>query len=212
MPNQTEAPVPRLTPKGQATRERIVRAAADHIFEHGVGGTSIEDVRKAVGVSGSQMTHYFQDKRSLVRAVIAYQAESILEFHRAPELGQLDTFAALETWADMSVAGQMQRNCTGGCILGSLAGELAETDACFRDDLADGFDRWENLLSDGLRTMRDRGDLRPDADPDELALVLLAAHQGGLLLTQTKRDVAPLSAALTGALYYVRSFATAAPD
>ena len=56
----------RLTKKGRATKERIVSAAADLIFEYGVAGTSIEDVRRAAGVSGSQMAHYFHDKRRLV--------------------------------------------------------------------------------------------------------------------------------------------------
>jgi quinol monooxygenase YgiN len=39
--------------------------------------------------------------------------------------------------------------------------------------------------------MRDRGDLLPAADPDSLAPALLAAMQGGMLLTQTLRDTAP---------------------
>ena len=37
---------------------------------------------------------------------------------------------------------------------------------------------------------------RPDTHPDTLALALLAALQGGLLLTQVKRDAKPLEAAL----------------
>ena len=44
--------------------------------------------------------------------------------------------------------------------------------------------------------MHARGGLTPDTDPDTLALALLAALQGGLLLTQVKRDTQPLEAAL----------------
>ena len=87
--------MPRLTAKGRATRERILQTAADLILQHGVTSTSIEDVRAAAGVSGSQMTHYFQDKRHLVKDVIAWQAQSVLSQHRAPELGELDSFTAL---------------------------------------------------------------------------------------------------------------------
>src|SRR5258707_276771 len=68
----------RLTRKGQATKERITKIAADLIFDRGVAGTSIDDVRKAAEVSGSQMTHYFADKRSLVRAVAALQGGVLL--------------------------------------------------------------------------------------------------------------------------------------
>ena len=197
-----------LTPKGRATKERIVKAAADLIFRRGVAGTSIDDVRKAAGVSGSQMTHYFQDKRSLVRAVIAWQADTVIGLHQQPALGRLDSFEALDLWADLNIARQRELNCEGGCSFGSLAGELAETAAETRADLAVGFTRWETLFRDGLQAMRDRGDLRPGADPGLLAAGLLAALQGGMLLTQTTRDVRHVEAALKAAVDHVRSYAT----
>ena len=111
----------RLTPKGRATRERIVKVAADLIFRQGVAGTSIDDVRKAADVSGSQMTHYFQDKRSLVQAVIAWRAANVIALHQHPSLGELDSFEALEIWAELNVILQQKANCQGGCGLGSLA-------------------------------------------------------------------------------------------
>jgi AcrR family transcriptional regulator len=198
---------PRLTPKGRATRERIIQAAAGLMFRQGVAGTSIDDVRQAAGVSGSQMTHYFQDKRSLVRAVITWQADAVIGLHQQPALGRLDSFRALELWADLNIARQRELNCEGGCSFGSLAGELAEADAQTRADLAAGFTRWETLFRDGLQAMRDRGDLRPGADPAELAAGLLAALQGGMLLTQTTRDIRHLQAALKTALDHIRSYA-----
>jgi AcrR family transcriptional regulator len=200
----------RLTPKGRATRERIVEAAADLMFRQGVAGTSIDDVRKATGVSGSQMTHYFRDKRSLVRAVIAWQADSVIVLHQQPALGKLDTFEALDLWAELNIARQRELHCQGGCSFGSLAGELVETDAETRADLAAGFTRWEALFRDGLQAMRDRGDLRPDADPAQLAAGLLASLQGGTLLTQTTREIRHLEAALKTALDHIRSYATSA--
>ncbi len=196
-----------LTRKGLATRARIVETAADLMFERGVAGTSIDDVRRAAKVSGSQMTHYFRDKRSLVQAVIGYRLDGVLSFHRRPELGRLDSFEALRSWADLNVAKLLEQNLEGGCSFGSLAGELAESNARVRADLAAGYDQWAELLRAGLARMRRRGELRADAKPDVLASVLLAAHQGGSLLSQTKRDIKPLRDALNGALEYVHSFA-----
>ena len=73
---------PRLTPKGARTRARIVEEAAALIHERGVAGTTLEDVKVAAEVSGSQMYHYFPDKNELVQAVIDYQAESIVNRNR----------------------------------------------------------------------------------------------------------------------------------
>jgi TetR/AcrR family transcriptional regulator, transcriptional repressor for nem operon len=206
-----DAEVTRLTAKGRATKERIVATAAELMFRQGVAGTSIDDVRRAAGVSGSQMTHYFQDKHSLVRAVIAWQADTVIGRHQQPALGRLDSFEALDLWAELNIAGQRATDCAGGCSFGSLAGELAETDAETRADLAAGFDRWEALFRDGLQAMQDRGDLGPDADPGELAAGLLAALQGGMLLTQTTRNIRHVEAALKTALDHVRSYAPSVP-
>jgi hypothetical protein len=48
--------------------------------------------------------------------------------------------------------------------------------------------------------MRDAGRLAAHADPDALALALLGALQGGLLLTQLQRDIRPLETSLDAVL------------
>jgi TetR/AcrR family transcriptional repressor of nem operon len=187
--------IPRLTRKGEQTRERIVGAAAGLIFERGVAGTSIEDVKEAAGVSSSQLYHYFADKQALIHAVIAHQSEAIIAAQE-PLLGKLDSLDALRAWRDQAVAIEKQLQCKGGCPIGTLAGELAEADPEARADIAEGFARWEEQIAQGIEAMHARGELPKKIDPDRLALALLAAHQGGLILTQVRRDPAPLEAAL----------------
>jgi TetR/AcrR family transcriptional repressor of nem operon len=68
--------------------------------------------------------------------------------------------------------------------------------------------RWEEPIRAGLRPMRDRGALSPEADPGQLALALLAAVQGGLALTRTRRDPRALAVALDTVLAYIHTFAT----
>jgi TetR/AcrR family transcriptional repressor of nem operon len=190
----------RLTAKGRATRQRIVEVAAELIYLHGVQGTNNDLVRRTAGISGSQLSHYFPDKQSLVRAVIDWRAGSILP------TGDLDSLPALRAWADALVGSP--ELVTGGCTVGSLASEVLKNNVELRDHIAAGFDRWRAVFSDGLCAMRDRGELRGDADPDQLAYALAAAFQGGVLLAQAARDMAPLRAALDSALAYVHSFAT----
>jgi TetR/AcrR family transcriptional regulator, transcriptional repressor for nem operon len=187
----------RLTHKGQETRQRIVDAAADLIFEQGVTHTTIEDVRAAADVSSSQLYHYFDDKPTLVRAVIEHQTDAIVG---GQETFDLSTLRGLRAWRDWVVEHQRKLNCSGGCPIGSLGSELAETDPEARAQVSDGFKRWEITIRDGLRKMHAQGRFTPEADPDTLALALLAALQGGLLLTQIQRDTRPLEAALDAML------------
>jgi hypothetical protein len=51
--------------------------------------------------------------------------------------------------------------------------------------------------------MQERGELGPEADPDALAYALLAAAQGGYLLTQAHRDARGLQAALGAAIDHI---------
>jgi TetR/AcrR family transcriptional regulator, transcriptional repressor for nem operon len=194
----------RLTRKGQATRDRIVEAAAGLMFRQGVAGTTTEQVQAAAGVSASQIFHYFADKRALVRAVIAYQTEAVLTAQQ-PLLARLDSMEALRAWADQFVSIEEQLKYEGGCPLGSLGSELAETDAAARHDVERGFARWEEAIRDGLRAMYARGDLRRSADPDALALALLTALQGGLLMTKIRRDPAPLRTVLDVVLAHIEN-------
>jgi TetR/AcrR family transcriptional regulator, transcriptional repressor for nem operon len=197
----------RLTRKGRATRARIIDVAARLMFERGVGGTSIDEVRGAAAVSGSQISHYFDGKRDLTRNVIGARRIHVREFHTQSQLGGLDSFAALDAWVEATLADLDPVYRKGGCVYGSLAGELVEADPEIHGDLADGYDQWIELFQSGLTEMRRRGDLRADADPRHLAVSLVAAHQGGALVTFLTDDPEPLRAALTGAVEYVRSFA-----
>ena len=195
-----------FTPKGLATRARIIAAAAELVFAHGVARTGIDDVQRRAGVSASQMYHYFTGKDDLIRAVIAHQTDGVLALQR-PVLDELDSFAALERWRDLLVDLQEQRHCVGGCPIGSIAAEIADGDPHARADLVAGFARWEAPIRDGLARMRTRGDLRPDTDTDALALAMLAALQGGLLLTQTRRTTEPLRTSLDTVLAHIRTHA-----
>jgi AcrR family transcriptional regulator len=193
--NQAEAGGRRLTRRGQQTRQRIVAAAAELMFDNGVAETTLEDIRAAAGVSGSQVYHYFEDKQALVRAVIDYQADAVLGA-QSDHLDQLDTLAGLRAWRDFIVDHQRQLGCRGGCPIGALGAEVAETDATARQAAARALRRWEGRIRDGLQTMHARGDLPAATDPEQLALGTLAALQGGLLMTQLERDTRPLEAAL----------------
>jgi TetR/AcrR family transcriptional regulator, transcriptional repressor for nem operon len=194
-----------LTGKGLATRDRILDVAAELVFEGGVAGTTLDDVRAAAKVSKSQLYHYFADKDDLIHAVIGATIQRVIDEQAA--LGDLASWRAIARWFDELVEQQVARHAAGGCPIGSLAGELAERDEVARDALAAGFGHWEQPVRQGLEKMRAAGALKRSSDPARLATATLAAIQGGLVLTQTRRDPDQLRIALDAAYAYLRSFA-----
>jgi hypothetical protein len=89
-----------------------------------------------------------------------------------------------------------------------MAAEVSDHDDEARQTLSATFQRWEQLLAEGLRRMQDSGRLRTDADTDAVATGLMAALQGGYLLAQTAGDVRPMEIALDMALGHVRTLLT----
>jgi len=200
------SPPAKLTPKGAATRARIVETAAALVLERGVGGTSLDDIRSATRTSKGQLFHYFPGgKVELVHALAALQYERVLAAQR-PWIDRLDGWDAWERWRDALLAhyGSQPR---WGCPIGALAAELAGRDPQRAVDVAARMDDWCAHLRRGGERMRANGLLRVDADADALALAIFAALHGGLLLMQQQQSLAPLRAALDGALTTLRAAA-----
>ena len=194
----------KLTPKGRATRERIVGAAAELMSRHGVAGTTIEDIQEAAAVSTSQMYHYFADKGDLVAAVIDFQTDQVMAVQRLG-LERLECLDDLHRWRNIMVDVVRSLGCAGGCPIGSMANELAEIDPLARAQLARSFAQWENVIHDGLTVIAARGEIPDGIDIDQVALAMLAAIQGGLLLSQVRRTTAPLEAAVDTMIDYLRT-------
>jgi len=190
-----------LTARGAATRSRIVDAAADLIYERGVDRTSLDEVMATSGVSKSQLYHYFADKDALVLEVIARQTERVLDAQQ-PHLEALDSLPALRAWRDAIV--RLNKAAHGkGCPLGTLASELANESEPARKRLAGSFAMWRGHIEQGLTKMHECGELAASADPHELALALLSAVQGGLLLAKTTHSSRPLEIALDMAIDHI---------
>jgi len=192
------------TGRGRASRERIVGHAAELVAERGVAGTSLDDVLAAADASKSQLYHYFAGRDELVEAAVAHRCGQVLgELTQA--LGNVGTLAELEAMLAGFIAGFEQQGLPG-CPIGSLASEVAAHNDGARRQAAAAFDAWEGLFSDALERMRERGELRADASPGALAAALLASIEGGLLLSQTRKDAASLRIAVAAALAHVRSY------
>jgi TetR/AcrR family transcriptional regulator, transcriptional repressor for nem operon len=163
-------------------------------------------VLERAGASKSQLYLYFADRVALLREVVAKNSDLVLAAQE-PHLGSLDSWKAIRLWLDSLVQLQVDAGARGGCAIGSLVGQLAETDEQARVLIADGFTRWEEPLRRGLHSMQERGKLAPTADPDRLATATLASIQGGLVLTQSRRDPRQLAIAVDAAYDHLRAHA-----
>jgi len=193
------------TERGRQTRQRIVEAAADVVAEKGAIGASLDEVGARAAASRSQLYHYFDDKADLLRAVAEATNNTVLGGQRDlfAELGSWD---GLVQWMDALVRFQEQLGGRGGCPIANLVGQVGDRDDDIRLVLASGFDRWEAHINAGLAAMVASGELVVGTDVDWLAASTLASLQGGLILTQARRDPQALRRALDGALALIGTY------
>ena len=179
-------------PREHAPRARIVEEAAALIHERGVAGTTLDDVKVAAEVSGSQLYHYFPDKNELVQAVIDYPSRH----HRqspAARAQQRERSRSLAEHGDhRSEAHQSKGRLPTWLARWSTRRQDPDTPAL----VAAGFDQWAAAISDGLRSLHADGKLPSGINPDDLATTLLATLQGGLLLAQVQRSTRPFETAV----------------
>jgi AcrR family transcriptional regulator len=196
------------TDRGRLSRERIVASAAAVVAEKGALGASLDEVGARATASRSQIYHYFDDKSDLLRAVAEATSDAVLDGQRVL-FAELGTWVGLVRWTDALVSLQVERGAAGGCPIANLLGQLGERDDDIRVVLSAGFDRWEDHIRDGLAAMVAGGELRPESDVAWLAASTLATLQGGLVLSQARRDPQALRRALDGALALIASHRTA---
>lgn len=204
-------PTSRLTARGAVTKARIVAAAASLVREHGVAGTSLDAVMTASATSRSQLYHYFADKEDLISEVIKTQLGHVIAAQE-PRLREVSSWDGLQRWCDHLVTTTRATRGVGGCPLGSLVSELADRSDSARLELARSFAQWQSYLSSGFAAMRENGELASDADVDELALTMMSALQGGLLMAQTTRSARPLELALNMALGHIGRYRCDPPN
>ena len=180
---------------GVGTKERLISATQDLLWERGYAATSPKDIlRKAEAGQGS-MYHHFSGKQDL--AVTALEETAAGMRASAEELLHGDGSPVERVRAYLT----RQRDSLKGCRIGrmtydtdvlvspELLAPVAQTLAWLVAALAD-------VIAEGIEC----GQLRADVDAREVASMLVATIQGGYVLARAGQDPAAFDAAVRGAL------------
>jgi TetR/AcrR family transcriptional regulator, transcriptional repressor for nem operon len=194
------------TGRGRASRERIVERAAELFAGRGISATSLDEVLAAAGAGKGQFYHYFRSRDELAAAAVGFRCAQVVS-GLTEALGAVSSLAGLEQALAGYVAG-FEQSGLPGCPIGTLASEVAGRNEDARLQAAAGFDAWERLLAQALERMRQRGELRADAEPARMATGLLAILEGGMVLSQARKDIASLQVAVEAGLSQVRAWAS----
>jgi AcrR family transcriptional regulator len=194
---------PGLTAKGEATRARIVAAAAELIREDGVAATTLDDIRARTSTSKSQVFHYFPGgKEELLLAVAQHEADLVLA-DQQPHLGRLTSWPQWSAWRDAVVARYRAQG--PRCPLGVLVTEIGRGTPATRALTGRLIEQWQAHLAAGIRAMQAAGEIDAGLDADRHAAALVAGIQGGVTILMATGDLGHLEAALDTAIERLRA-------
>jgi len=175
-------------------RERIVRSASQLIRTKGVSGTGVREVVAHAGAPRGSLQHYFPGSKDqlVTEALLWAGGVAAQRVARALERSGAVPSALLANlvgdWRD-----EFGRDgFDGGCPLVAAAADVAATSDELRATIARAFDGWQEPLAGALVECG-----IPVGRAPALALVVISALEGAILLARARCDVAPLDALVT---------------
>jgi AcrR family transcriptional regulator len=161
-------------------REELVLAAFDLIAEHGFEGLRTRDVAARVGVNIATLHYYFPTKESLIRGVLE---EAMVRFR--------STLAPHGSPADQlrnhlrAVRKLLVEDPELKAVMGELSLRSAR-DSSIAVIMTEMYEGWHATVRGLLRRAVKEGGLRPDADSDGVAALVVATLTAATLPTLSR--------------------------
>jgi AcrR family transcriptional regulator len=159
--------------RGDRTRRAILTAAVNVASVEGLEGLSIGRLATELEMSKSGLFAHFGSKEELqistVRAAAAIFTHRVIvpaEQQHEPGIRRLQ--GMLDNWLDYMEQGTF----AGGCFFAAATVEMDGRPGPVRDCVAQQMIRWGTALADYARAAIERGELKPDTDPEQLAFEL----------------------------------------
>jgi TetR/AcrR family transcriptional repressor of nem operon len=180
-----------MTSSRSSVKDQILEVATRLVAIQGYHRTALDDVLRESRAGKGNFYHHFRSKEDLGYAIIDRLLERFETRTLRPVFGDLERppLEQVESFLDQILAAQRAGNCVGGCPIGNLATELADSHDGFRQRLAGGFERWRQYLAVALTRARAAGALASEVDPDAVARFLVAGIEGAILLTKVQKDI-----------------------
>jgi len=179
--------------KGEQTRERIMDIAQDAVLHKGFASTSIDEIICEAGITKSGFFYHFRDKNDLAKALLLrYTTEEwkVFDelFKKADELSDdpLHSFLIfLKLFADLM--GDLP-NGHPGCLIASYVYQDFLFSQEVRALTTEGHQIWRKRFCEKLDKIAARYPARIEVNLDDMADMLSAVADGGIILSKSLHD------------------------
>jgi len=183
--------------KAAETRSRIIERAASLFNQKGYAGLSMSDIMAATGLKKGGIYNHFASKDELAIAAFEFAVEQVRQRYIQALRGQHGAIARLQAIVHTFVTAPSEVSLKGGCPLMNTAIESDDGHPELRSRAQQAMDQWRSLICQVVQQGQARGELRSEIDPDEVATIVIATLEGGLMLSMLYGDFSHLQRSAT---------------
>jgi TetR/AcrR family transcriptional regulator, transcriptional repressor for nem operon len=157
----------------EQTRTRLLESGGSHAKKHGFGGSGMDSLAAAAGVTTGSLYKHFEGKSDLFAALIRAELQRTAKRFSAIAPGDLEAATkALEAYLSLNHV----KHPEAGCALPSLTPEVALADESVRDEFQSGMIAIHAIVANRIRGSSDT------------AWALIAQSVGAVMLARAMRD------------------------
>lgn len=176
--------------KKKTTHTALLETGITLFGEKGYHGTGIKDVVDTLDVPKGSFYNYFKSKEHYATEIVHLYSERIdalWETAMASANGE-DPLADLAFCFTGMIDRQAEQPVASGCLIGNLAGELAESSRACREALNQAKNRWCDRLTGLIAAAQEEGAARNDIPADTLSGLCWDVWEGALLRMKLEGD------------------------
>lgn len=184
-----------MSRKPTDTKQRILDTAANLFSSYGFGGTSIDDILTAVGITKGAFYHYFKGKDALCEAVLDRSIEAFDQL-AGPLQSDEDSTDLLGRWLQLLIEKQESGQWLHFRLISRLSIESGQLEASIQNKLRT-FWLWCQSFYETLirRSAKEKGITLP-MEPATAARLFVSAHFGAIWLDRCATGTEDLTSVL----------------
>ena len=172
--------------KGELTRQRIVAAAAPIFNQRGYEGSSLADLMAATGLKKGGIYRHFSSKEELAAEAFDYTWQAAWE----TRMQQVDQTACPIRKLKQVIANfvELRPPIGGGCPILNTAADSDDGNPVLRARVAKALRSWTARIQTIVKEAIAAGETRVGVDPKNVATLVIATLEGGLMMSRIERN------------------------
>ena len=178
MASPISTPARPRVPKGQRTRESILRTAVNLASVEGLEGLTIGRLADELKMSKSGLFAHFGSKEELQLATVAMAREIFLEHVIKPALTKPAGMPRLWALCDGWLGHVEQKIFAGGCFFTAASFEFDSRPGQVRDAIVDAMQKWLATLTRSIEEAKKAKHIKSDIDAAQFAFEMYSMAMG----------------------------------